>query len=146
MFHKRLLLFAMAGLLLSFTTVDACVCPETPDVSQAVHDARAVFVGKVVRKLKYGVKFKIIQSWKGVSTKFVEIYTSGIRNDCEPRFEKAQTWLVYATELPLFRSEDAGIPYTIRLVARGCSRTTKLKDATRDLAQLETSRKNPNSR
>lgn len=146
MIHKRLFLFAMAGLLVSFTTVDACICPKTPDVSQAVHDARAVFVGKVVRKLKYSVKFKIIESWKGVSTKFVEIHTSGIRNDCEPRFEKAQTWLVYATELPLFRSEDAGIPYTTRLVARGCNRTSKLRDATRDLAQLRASGKNPNSR
>jgi len=60
----------------------------TPSVAQAVKESKVVFSGKVVARLRNGVRFKVYKSWKGVSGTYVYIYTGNLKNDCEPWFEK----------------------------------------------------------
>jgi hypothetical protein len=118
--------------------VHACVCGGKPSVAEAVRDSEFVFTGKVVSKRKYGVRFKVETSWKGNSQKFIYIYTGNIRNDCDVLFRLGERWLIYAEKVPLYRSESVTSPNGVRLVARVCSRSARIRDAQEDLLELRT--------
>ncbi len=137
---KGSLLSVVPILLLCLGSASASTCITKPTVAQALKDSKVVFAGKVVARFKYGVKFRVDRAWKGVSGRYVYIYTSNLRNDLEPWFGKGEQWLVYASDLPLYRTENAKIPYTTRLMTPACSRTILLRDSTEDLKQLEKSR------
>jgi hypothetical protein len=122
--------------LSSLGHVIGSTCPGKPTVAQALNDSKVVFAGKVISKFKYGVKFKVDRAWKGVLGRYVYIYTSNLRNDVEPWFEKGEHWLVYASDVPLYRIENSAIPYTTRLMTPPCSRTVLLSNAKEDLNQL----------
>ncbi|WP_053073748.1 hypothetical protein [Bacillus sp. LL01] len=119
--------------ILSFTffspTGSACSClpPGTPQEELKKMDA--VFSGKVVNvKEKFNstteVKLTVKESWKGVSTKEVVIYTAMDSAACGVYFEKDKEYLVYA------HLEDG--EYTTYL----CSRTAELSQAQSDLQEL----------
>lgn len=89
----------------------------------------AVFTGKVLEvDEKYNsttkVKLSVSETWKGVNTKEVVIYTAMDSAACGVYFEKDKDYLVYA------HLEDG--EYTTYL----CSRTTELTHAQSDLKEL----------
>jgi hypothetical protein len=89
----------------------------------------AVFTGKVLDvKEKFNsttqVKLSVTETWKGVSTKEVVIYTAMDSAACGVYFEKDKEYLVYA------HLEDG--EYTTYL----CSRTAELLHAQSDLKEL----------
>lgn len=126
----------MTFAFLSSGAAHACVCGEKPAVAQSVRESEAVFSGKVVSKLKYGVRFEVGRSWKGVSGRYIRIYTGNIRNDCDPSFRIGELWLIYAVKVPLYRSDNSTTPYAVKLVARGCGRSARLEEAADDLREL----------
>ncbi len=129
-------LLAVTALLLCVGVASASTCLSKPTVAQALKDSKVVFAGRVVATFKYGVKFRVDRAWKGVSGRYVYIYTGNLRNDVDPWFEKGEWWLVYASDVPLYRTENAKIPYTTRLMAPPCKRTILLRHAADDLKQL----------
>jgi hypothetical protein len=133
--HRRLLLAGMITLVLS-NVASPSGCPTRPTVVEAVKNSKVIFAGKVVARLKYGVRFRIEKSWKGVSSRYLYIYTGNLRNDLDPWFEKGERWLVYAAEQRLYENEKATGPYVTKLMAPACNRTALLRDALEDLRQL----------
>src|SRR5260370_31042065 len=117
------LAFASITITFLFTSVFASGCLTKPTVAQALQNSQAVFAGRVVARLKYGVRFRVERSWKGVSTRYVYIYTGNLRNDLDPWFEKGQRWLVYASDERLYRNMNKTGPYLTRLMSRACNRT-----------------------
>jgi hypothetical protein len=129
-------------LLISFTIANACVCLETPTVTQSFSKATAVFEGTIIRRGKYGAWLRVDKSWKGVSTRTIYLYTGNLRNDCDPWFgRRGEKWLVYAQLTPLYRYENSKTPYTRKLMAGGCDRTTVLAGAGEDLRVLASLRR-----
>ncbi|WP_339147583.1 MULTISPECIES: hypothetical protein [unclassified Sutcliffiella] len=129
----KLALLAFFFTILSFTSLSstgfACSClpPGTPQEELAKMDA--VFTGKVLDvKEKFNsttqVKLSVTETWKGVSTKEVVIYTAMDSAACGVYFEKDKEYLVYA------HLEDG--EYTTYL----CSRTAELLHAQSDLKEL----------
>jgi|SRR6266542_3388242 len=111
-------------------------CLSQPTVAQALKDSKMVFAGKVVARLKYGVRFKVERSWKGISSWYIYVYTGNIRNDADPWFQKDQRWLVYASDVRLYENGNLTGPYVTKLMARACNRTVLLSNAAEDLRQL----------
>ena len=128
-------------LLITFSIVNACTCPASPSVEEAIKKSKAVFSGTVMAKLREGVKFKVHKVWKGVALPYVYIYTGNIRNDCDAQFEKGESWVVYANQTPLYKTANSMKPYVARLMAKGCSRTSRLMEAEEDLKLLGTVKK-----
>lgn len=131
-----MLLSAFGGLLLSSTIALASGCPTRPTVAEALKNSKVIFVGRVVARLKYGVRFQVETTWKGRARQYIYIYTGNLRNDSDPWFEKGEQWLVYASDVPLYRTERSSVPYTTRLMSTPCGRTTPLSPAGEDLKEL----------
>ena len=137
MSKPKLLLASSAFLLLSCPVARACVCARTPTVAESFKEAKVIFVGRVIARGQFGAWLKVEKSWKGVSSETIYLYTGNLENDCDPRFgTKGEVWLVYASIVPLYRSENATTPYTYKLMARGCDRTSLLVNANEDLKAL----------
>ncbi len=105
----------------------SCLPPGTPQEELGKMDA--VFTGKVLEgKGKFNstteVKFSVSETWKGVNTKEVVIYTAMDSAACGVYFEKDKEYLVYA------HLEEG--KYTTYL----CSRTAGLTNAQGDLKEL----------
>ncbi|NMH75420.1 hypothetical protein HF078_20275 [Bacillus sp. RO2] len=105
----------------------SCLAPGTPQ--EELEKMDAVFTGKVLEvDEKYNstteVKLSVTETWKGVDTKEVIIYTAMDSAACGVNFEKNKDYLVYA------HLEDG--EYTTYL----CSRTAELPQAQSDLKEL----------
>lgn len=111
-------------------------CTSRPTVQEALKSSKNVFSGKVIARLKYGVRFRVEETWKGSPKRYIYLYTGNLRNDLDPWFEKGERWLVYASEVPLYSSENAKSPYATRLMATRCSRTAPLMSAQDEVKQL----------
>src|SRR5205085_61443 len=88
-------------LLLTIHPASGSGCASRPTVQDALKSSKIVFSGKVIARLKYGVRFRVGKTWKGPLNHYVYIYTGNLRNDLDPWFEVGQRWLVYASEVPL---------------------------------------------
>jgi hypothetical protein len=122
-------LFAIA--LVSSHTTFACSCC-MPTVREAFNKSKLVFVGTVVAIESDGVKFKVNQSWKGVSSTVVKVFVRHLGTSCDPGVAKGRSLLVYAypggSRLPL--------------LAAYCGRTrvlTERDDETKELDALRSS-------
>ena len=124
-------------LLLSFPVAHACVCLETPTVSESFAKAAVVFEGTVIARGRYGAWLRVDKSWKGASSPAIYLYTGNLRNDCDSWFGKrGERWLVFAQLTPLYRYENSKTPYTRKLMAHGCDRTVVFAGAAEDLRAL----------
>jgi hypothetical protein len=133
---------AAVVLLLAFPVANACVCDDTPPVAESFSKAAVVFEGTVIRRAKYGAWLRVDKSWKGASSRTIYLYAGNLRNDCDPWFGKrGERCLVYAQLTALFRYENSKTPYTRKLMAHGCDRTTVLAGATEDLRALASIRR-----
>ena len=74
--RKVELLVSIVLMLLSADAALGCVC-ETPLVAEALKRANAVFVGEVVSIVNRRARFKVEQSWKGVSSPEVFLVMGG---------------------------------------------------------------------
>jgi hypothetical protein len=133
-------------LLLSSKMALGSGCLSRPTVAEAFENSKIVFSGTVVARLKYGVRFRVGKSWKGASHRFIYVYTGNQRNDTDPWFEKDEEWLVYASDVRLYRKEKSPKPYMVRLMASPCSRTVLIRNAGEDLKQLGNETKTPRTR
>ena len=123
--------------LLSFPVASACVCAYTPSVAESFSEATVIFTGTVIGRGKYGSWLRVDKSWKGAPSRTIYLFTGNSRNDCDPWFGKrGERWLVYAQLTPLYRYQDSKVPYTQKLMAHGCDRTTLLVGAEEDLRVL----------
>jgi hypothetical protein len=133
--QRRLLLAGIITLLLS-NVASPSGCLSRPTVVDAVKNSKVIFAGRVIARLKYGVRFRVEKSWKGISSRTIYIYTGNARNDLEPWFEKGQRWLVYAADERLYQKMNMTGPYVTKLTSPACNRTVLLRDAAEDLRQL----------
>lgn len=148
MTHKSL----MIGLILfSLTAIESetktitCSCLKVPTAKEAFQGADVVFLGipvlaklreKVLadvqgRKIVNGhveVKFRVLKSWKGVTTGYVWVSSEAQESACGYPFYLAHTYLVYA------RGKHT-------LETSSCDRTALENDALRDLKELGSARK-----
>jgi hypothetical protein len=112
----------------------ACQCAPQPPPKVSAAQAVAVFVGRVltIEDSEYGyvVTFRVVESWKGVETREIDVLTGFGRGDCGFKFELKKSYLVYAY------GQD-------RLMTGVCSRTQKLKRAKGDLKELGKGRSFP---
>ncbi|MGD6778888.1 hypothetical protein ACQCT3_00475 [Sutcliffiella horikoshii] len=130
LFKVVVLSFLLSILSLPFfsSTGYACSClpPGTPQEELSKMDA--VLTGKVLEVEENNsttkVKLSVSETWKGVKTKEVVVYTAMDSAACGVNFEKDKDYLVYA------HLEDG--EYTTYL----CSRTAELTQAQSDLKEL----------
>jgi hypothetical protein len=145
------LVFCIACLFsLCAPTSHACSCV-TPEVPQALREARAVFVGEVIEIVEphtdnpkaalsdrlYAIKFKVERSWKGATSREIIILSDQGRAGCFSwgPFLKGERYLVYAE-----RRAPSGAPIRNLAVLFSCNRTALLASASEDLKTLETIR------
>ena len=125
------------------TVVAACSCALPPlgkTENQLIKlerkKSQAIFSGEVteiiIPKLPSGeeswtatIKFKVLQSWKGIKTETVTVYTTNVCCICGYKFEIGEHYLVYANGTA--KGE---------LSTDTCTRTKKLLTATEDLRVL----------
>ena len=97
--------------------------------------SQAVFVGEVteiiIPKTSTGeeswtaeVRFKVLQTWKGITTETVSVFTANICCICGYKFDAGERYLVYAY------SSDKDLATSI------CKRTKPLSGANEDLKVL----------
>jgi hypothetical protein len=109
-----------------------CACTDNPNPSQALSQSTAVFTGKVINlsgnlvsteNFEGDVTFKVAKIWKGSPTKNIVVH---VRYGCcgSHEFTMSREYLVYADG-----SDN-------KLYESGCSRTTLLNDASKDLQLL----------
>jgi hypothetical protein len=131
-----------AFLLLGYDVAEACSCKPPPPPAEALKEARAVFAGEVTRvrgprsipvrngrgkvvayRVTFGaeVRFKVINTWKGVTADVVTVVTVP---GCGYGFVEGGRYLVYAY------GDGPG------LVTGMCSRTKALDAAPEDLSVL----------
>jgi len=111
----------------------ACTCMGKRPVCEAAWDPGAVFAGKVVAIEQNAggdlfanrrVRFQVVEAFRGVATKEIDVYTGAGGGDCGYSFIVGASYLVYAYQ------EAA------RLTTGICSRTQRLAGAAEDLAYL----------
>jgi hypothetical protein len=95
----------------------------------------AVFSGRVIEIRRHEkasdlfgqveVVLKVDRSWKGGAERIVSVFTSSQSSACGYGFKKGRAYLIYAQK----DRQD-------RLSTSICSRTKRLKDSRRDLAEL----------
>lgn len=153
----RALLLALALVIVPMKSF-ACSCATPPAPKRAVETSVAVFTGKVTKvervtadgtrtpfdpkkdlakvdaDMKAGkpfptdqieVTFAVDRSWKGVEKGTVVVNTGvPVCCICIPEFREGESWMIYATD-------EGGALTTSR-----CSRSTDLKNATKDLKAL----------
>ena len=129
---------AVCWLLVGTSEISACTCMESKDnpdqqlINQKREAAGAVFSGKVIKIERpvaskstpfasVKVYFKVIKSWKGITTDNVIISTSQSSNACGFQFTVDEQYLVYAGRLEK------------QLYTSICTRTRFLEDATDDI-------------
>src|SRR5688572_22687964 len=126
------------GLPFRASDVKACTCMPQQSTYKEFQEARAVFVGKVIRSrdvamtevirdktfqvLERVFVFKVSESFKGLKESQVEINVGRIDSSCFQGFGVGQSYLVYA----FGKSANS-------LGSGACSRTTNLSDAADDL-------------
>ena len=133
---NRLLCLGLAAISLTRADAVGCSCLWTPSVSQALSEAQAVFVGRVVSKRpttrgtfwetspgEFAYEFRVERSWKGVTGPSVIILTGAGGGDCGWPFELGGRYLVYA-------HDSEGLRTNI------CTRTASIGEAGGDLAAL----------
>ena len=127
-------------------TARACSCAGSSNVVAAYRDA--VFAGEMVRggiedpdpedgTMIGGIRFRVLDAWKGVSGESVVLYGQGtayygelqegemvVSSSCAYVFERGERYLVYAS-----RYEDG-------LQTGACDRTAPLAEAGKDLDAL----------
>ncbi len=122
--------------------VFACSCmhmgsykkPDQKLIDQTRKGSSTVFSGEVVKiiaskapknspKVELTVYFKVLESWKGVTTENIVVSTSKFSNFCGFPFEVKQKYLVYT---------DGNKKLSTDL----CSRTTDLENAAKDIEFL----------
>lgn len=82
----------------------ACSCAPAADVAAAVQGATAVFRGQVVQTAevqvnglpRLAVAMDLDASWKGATTRQVELTTATMTPACGYPFRQGQTYIVYA--------------------------------------------------
>jgi hypothetical protein len=120
-----------AGLILVLhASAIACSCLESAAPAEELKSSAAVFSAKV-REIKRSagnveVGFKVIKQWKGNGRPAQVVFTASSSAACGYTFQRGESYLVYAGE-----DEDG------RLVTSHCRRTAKLKDAGRDVKELD---------
>lgn len=126
----------------SLQTAYACSCVPPPPPNQALEQAASVFSGTVVRidtvELMldnftfehHAVTVNINQSWKGLNSHTVTIYTATNSAACGYYFEPGQEYLIYTYAWTDVGVESTGI----------CSRTRRLIDAVDDFNALGSGR------
>lgn len=116
----------------------ACVCAILP-VPKAIERASAVFVGEVVDIVGpvttdndaplpgkyYTIKFKVEKSWKGVTTREMNILSGQAKYSCfdYPPVEKGERYLVYADPIYYY-----GVDQKDWLRIDTCNRTARIPD------------------
>lgn len=119
----------------------ACSCFPTPTPYRAFHEAKAVFVGKIIssKDVPFSVKgrngnftmhdrhyiFSVEESFKGANTSELEVNAGPANSSCFDPFEVGETYLVYA-----YGDSES----TLRSGA--CTRTTTLAGASDDLYHI----------
>jgi hypothetical protein len=107
----------------------ACSCAPPPPPKKALEGAKAVFVGKVTEikedenTFEYVVTFEVQSTYKGVSTKKVQVRTATSGAACGYGFGKGKSYLVYCG------GKD-------QLRASLCSRTKPIEKAKEDIAEI----------
>ena len=136
--HGRVaLLLLPLVLLLVPSRADACSCVAGLPICQTFWQADAVFAGEVlsIDPVPEGadpgfsrkrVRFRVQQAWRGEVEGEVEIRTGAGGGDCGYRFEKGETYLVYA--------HGNGVTLSTSI----CTRTKKLAMASEDLQYIKT--------
>lgn len=121
------LVLLVAATLFQTSIVAACDCAGTSSVKEAVEKSSAVFVGRAIEvdSKTLETKFELYRYWKGAATKTVILFTRW--GNCSYFFKQGEDYLVYARE-------HRGTTLT----TDSCTRTTKLADAEKDLAELGT--------
>lgn len=140
---KSILLGVLAPILmlLSVESVSACWCQrEIEDteakfraaVGEAVKQSNAVFVGEIMEQTRSRLRVKVVKVWKGEVGDQIILITHnwndgdvGSIDSCAYPFEVGTRYLIYADKV---RGE---------LVASKCSRTQPVKEAERDLNELD---------
>jgi hypothetical protein len=116
---------------------DACSCAVPKPACEAAWTTAAIFSGRVLTvhssQPKKGpfiprtrVRFAVVEAFKGVSDKEIEVETGGGGGDCGYRFRQGSEYLVYA-----HAPGQGGA-----LAVSSCSRTGPLESAANDLAYL----------
>ena len=134
---KVFCVFALGLLFLSYDIATACICTRIPTATEALKSAEVVFAGKVVAISNGLARFKVEQSWKGVSTAEVGVLTGSrvVRRGkryteittwttCDVEFEKGESYLVFAVYSDRF------------LRSQWCSRTQRLASAEEAMKEL----------
>ena len=107
--------------------VFACECDKRNGFEQEFDFSKAVFVGKVVEideaKPDAFVTFRVEKIWKGVKSKTIVVRTNNQGKACGYRFNRGESYLVYA-------HDDGALRTSI------CTRTTEIKSADDDLRKL----------
>ena len=115
---------SVALLLLSADAAFGCVC-DTPAVPEALKRANAVFVGEVVSIVNRRARFRVEQSWKGITGPEVSLVMGGsvlrrnkknrevaVHTSCDFEFEKGERYLVYASDsggVDLFENQGGSV-------------------------------------
>lgn len=131
---KAVLLSVVLMLCFPLTAL-ACSCSLPPlksekaRISSERKKSQAVFTGEVVEVIdvegNVEVKLKVLQSWKGVQSESVSVFTTSICCICGYSFERGETYLIYTY------SGNRG-----ELRTNMCTRTQKIADAAIDLRVL----------
>ena len=126
------LLFSLTVLLLlGFDSSSACSCAGPGSLHDAYQKADAVFAGEVVSidSIDFGtlrVRLTVSQTWKGISSTTIDIFTAAYGTACGYYFQVGSTYLVYA-----YMYEGA-------LETNSCTLTKQLSSASEDLTFLST--------
>jgi len=134
---KTLIFFLLLFVFLVFSadTTFACSCIPAKSIAQELEQSTAVFSGKVIEIKRHKeaktifvtveVIFSVEKAWKGMERKTVSVFTSSNSASCGYNFRKNRTYLVYA------HGDTEG-----NLSTSICSRTKRVKDASKDLDEL----------
>ena len=120
-------LFSLLAILLAAGVSSACQCPEDVSVADSFRDSDVVFRGRVERVITEGLsiraRLKVEESWKGVGTEAVTLWTSG--TNCYLWPEVGQSYVVFGRRAPGGEYYD-----------RACSPTARASEAGEQLAYL----------
>ncbi len=125
--YVSLLLVIGATVLLNPGKAAACFCG-SPDFSQSIMDAKAIFSGKVVEVSSKKVVFAVEEVWKGQIEE--EITLGNDWSSCAFPFKQGETYLVY-----VLKYNDSYFTEH-RLFTNLCTRTRRLGEAKEDIKKL----------
>ena len=131
---KKSPFLALAGVLCALSVAaplaQACSCLAPPAPKIALQQSAAVFAGRVASVRTQGnnqlFTFDVSQKWKGVKGAQITVSTPAESAMCGINFDSDRDYLVYA-----FTNDQSG---TLRVNL--CTRTARLADAAKDVAEL----------